>query len=68
MFLSCWIFVAVLRVDLQKHAGELEKPVLDRDRADRISLTHYIDLQPPANYGHDPVSYTHLTLPTNREV
>ena len=32
---------------------ELEKTALNRGRTDRISLTHDIDLQSHASYGHD---------------
>ena len=63
-----------------EHSTVLEKTVLDQGRTDRISLTGDLglNLQSPASYGHElltckssrstAVSYTHLTLPTNREV
>src|SRR5674476_1471802 len=36
-------------------------------RGDHADLVHVHDLAPSIGFGLVPVSYTHLTLPTNRE-
>ena len=39
-----------------------------RDRFERLERLGYTDLWTAEAMGADAVSYTHLTLPTNREV
>src|SRR5665647_3890979 len=38
------------------------------DRGAQVGNGPTIEIEPPTVASHDPVSYTHLTLPTNREV
>ena len=66
-----------MRATLNRETGEVEvhavkKVVDDVDDPDlEIGVTEAIKFDSEANVGDDvylPVSYTHLTLPTNREV
>ena len=63
--------VEVAHVNLEwANTGQYDQVILRRNGVMLVILegtaTSYVDMDVPANF--HPVSYTHLTLPTNREV
>ena len=57
------VFVLAFAVTLTQIENQVESQEVDYEVSEEL-ITHWLEKYDPS----EPVSYTHLTLPTNREV
>ena len=58
----------LIRIYLVRHWFSLNLQNLEETLNDSLSMRNFVSMSPGSSAVVSPVSYTHLTLPTNREV